>query len=594
MLKTCMEQNEKILSALKSSSPRITNKLPLGGFLQSPDVRPSLNVNLQHLRNNNASDPFYVPPPVFPLDAKALTFFPRPVRPHFGTVLGCPKIASSSFYRPTYPPAQLFASGFQTNNVQHTNVHKNNSNDWRMNGNNNNADSLSRPALPRGRDKSFCRPTYPPAQLSASGFQTNSVQQTNVQNSSHWRMNVNNNDTGSHLKAASPHDFGQSNAIFPMASQKQLEEQMLKESILKRGEEELKALRICLNCGRKNHQLQNCRNPRVSEMKLKQMVMKARQNAAREVMIKEELRRQAENYKIKREMPLISRLRKSVPDGKITKMVFNFLCDRCSEFGHLKNGCKNEEVDRSIVKSVRDSVNEFTKIFFVYFQEDGMLDLSKKFELFAMMDYIENVGVDPVSLQLQKVCMDGVVTLKHLVLCSNCALLGHKSQGCTNETVSRGYYTKMLQLVGAYRALVKEKKTFKIKVDITSKKEKEMEADKDDDVIIIDDDEECKGQPSSSQCLSTAEDEEEGSIIELLDEDSSDEELQFTTPLHFDHDELIRELGVIDEDLESDGAIDISGVTDIDDFDDVIVLDEDGENEVIECTASGDQLNAKD
>uniref|UniRef100_A0A1I8BX71 CCHC-type domain-containing protein n=1 Tax=Meloidogyne hapla TaxID=6305 RepID=A0A1I8BX71_MELHA len=222
---------------------------------------------------------------------------------------------------------------------------------------------------------------------------------------------------------------------------------------------------ICDYCGRDGHTLEVCpslpktvhtQDQRVIRNK---KIRKAEDRQRLQQLDKLKMKRKAEKYTVRRNDPLIQRLRSVAPHGKITKDHIRLICQRCGGLGHIWNECARPEVPRSTLKSINEKMEEFIKIFFVHLNDDNLVDFSEKFELFIIMDGIENNGtVDPVGLQLQSSCNRGIVTKGDLRdLCKNCATIGHSPADCRQKTIcSRQHYEKMLKLVDAYRALVKE------------------------------------------------------------------------------------------------------------------------------------------
>lgn len=219
------------------------------------------------------------------------------------------------------------------------------------------------------------------------------------------------------------------------------------------------ALGLCLNCGRFGHSQLGCLLPRITDAELQKKIRKAEDRQRLQQLDKLKMKRKAEKYTVRRNDPLIQRLRSVAPHGKITKDHIRLICQRCGGLGHIWNECARPEVPRSTLKSINEKMEEFIKIFFVHLNDDNLVDFSEKFELFIIMDGIENNGtVDPVGLQLQSSCNRGIVTKGDLRdLCKNCATIGHSPADCRQKTIcSRQHYEKMLKLVDAYRALVKE------------------------------------------------------------------------------------------------------------------------------------------
>lgn len=223
-----------------------------------------------------------------------------------------------------------------------------------------------------------------------------------------------------------------------------------------------KNLNICFNCVRSNHKLLNCRYSRISDEKFNKVIAKANEN------LKIKMLKSVDKYKCCRNDLLICNLREAAPNGYITQILINTICDRCSKLGHTKNLCKNAKVDFEKVKSIYESIITFKETFFVYFKKLEYVDFSRKFEIFNIMDSIETNVIDPVSIQLQSICIDGIIHQKHLIICSNCAELGHKSKKCAREKANVKLYLKMLLLVDAYYELLKEKEVFKLPSNLSN------------------------------------------------------------------------------------------------------------------------------
>uniref|UniRef100_A0A914MKL1 Zinc finger CCHC domain-containing protein 7 n=1 Tax=Meloidogyne incognita TaxID=6306 RepID=A0A914MKL1_MELIC len=219
------------------------------------------------------------------------------------------------------------------------------------------------------------------------------------------------------------------------------------------------ALGLCLNCGRFGHSQVGCLLPRITDHELQKRIRKAEDKQRLQQLDKLKLKRKAEKYTVRRNDPFIQRLRIVAPHGKITKEHTRLICQRCSGLGHIWSECARPEAPRTTLKLITEKMEEFIQVFFVHLNDDNLVDFSEKFEKFIIMDGIENNGtVDPVGLQLQTRCNRGVVTKGDLRdLCKNCASLGHVPADCSQRSIcSRQHYEKMLKLVDAYRALVKE------------------------------------------------------------------------------------------------------------------------------------------
>ncbi|KAI1704125.1 RNA-binding protein 5 [Ditylenchus destructor] len=252
------------------------------------------------------------------------------------------------------------------------------------------------------------------------------------------------------------------------------EKEQKKMQLIQKEQEELKALNICFNCGGRNHQQFSCQRKPIGEQELQVILACARE-------------------RLVREKKMISELKK--------------------QLGHINKYCRGDQVDSSIVKMVRNAVNKFSKIFFFHLQEDNLVDLSKNFARFEVMDSIESTTVDPVSIQLQDLCPDGIVRQRDLTLCSKCGGLGHSKTNCNQQKVPRELYEKMLQLVTAYRALVKEGKgRYKLKGIVNPRPRKAPE------VVTLDDEEDDMGEAEE-----LTDDEANGSADLVLTEVVEDE-----------------------------------------------------------------------
>uniref|UniRef100_A0A914IE40 RanBP2-type domain-containing protein n=1 Tax=Globodera rostochiensis TaxID=31243 RepID=A0A914IE40_GLORO len=239
----------------------------------------------------------------------------------------------------------------------------------------------------------------------------------------------------------------------------QQQQQQKKRELANKEREKVNSLGICLNCGRHGHSLFQCRWGRISDDALQKKLREANLKLQRQELDKQELKRKAENFPLRRKDPLIERLRVAAPEGKIKMEHIRMLCPRCAHFNHKQIECSRPDIGRTLHKQICTQLEEFKKAFFVHLQEDKMVDLSQKFDTFRVMDGIElNGTIDPVGLQLHGMCPDGFVTQMDLrELCSNCAQLGHKRIDCKEKTeCSRTHFDKMLTLVKGYRALVKE------------------------------------------------------------------------------------------------------------------------------------------
>uniref|UniRef100_A0A183BPR8 RanBP2-type domain-containing protein n=2 Tax=Globodera pallida TaxID=36090 RepID=A0A183BPR8_GLOPA len=235
-------------------------------------------------------------------------------------------------------------------------------------------------------------------------------------------------------------------------------QQQKKRELANKEREKVNSLGICLNCGRHGHSLFQCRWGRISDDALQKKLREANLKLQRQELDKQELKRKAENFPLRRKDPLIERLRVAAPEGKIKMEHIRMLCPRCAHFNHKQIECSRPDIGRTLHKQICTQLEEFKKAFFVHLQEDKMVDLSQKFDTFRVMDGIElNGTIDPVGLQLHGMCPDGFVTQMDLrELCSNCAQLGHKRIDCKETECSRTHFDKMLTLIKGYRALVKE------------------------------------------------------------------------------------------------------------------------------------------
>uniref|UniRef100_A0A183BPR4 Piwi domain-containing protein n=1 Tax=Globodera pallida TaxID=36090 RepID=A0A183BPR4_GLOPA len=236
------------------------------------------------------------------------------------------------------------------------------------------------------------------------------------------------------------------------------QQQQKKRELANKEREKVNSLGICLNCGRHGHSLFQCRWGRISDDALQKKLREANLKLQRQELDKQELKRKAENFPLRRKDPLIERLRVAAPEGKIKMEHIRMLCPRCAHFNHKQIECSRPDIGRTLHKQICTQLEEFKKAFFVHLQEDKMVDISQKFDTFRVMDGIElNGTIDPVGLQLHGMCPDGFVTQMDLrELCSNCAQLGHKRIDCKETECSRTHFDKMLTLIKGYRALVKE------------------------------------------------------------------------------------------------------------------------------------------
>lgn len=149
------------------------------------------------------------------------------------------------------------------------------------------------------------------------------------------------------------------------------------------------------------------------------------------------------------------------------------------------------------------------------------------------MDAIETVGVDPLSIQLYDFCPQGLVTIKHLTLCANCAIIGHKQSRCASETAPRELYAKMLQLLTAYRGLVRESKgSYRLKPMDDPRASRQSQA-LSLDIITLDDDDEQQQQNEVEN------DENEEHIDEEIHEEEYDDALELVDDADDDTDDLI-------------------------------------------------------
>ncbi|KAL3100089.1 hypothetical protein niasHS_000700 [Heterodera schachtii] len=244
-----------------------------------------------------------------------------------------------------------------------------------------------------------------------------------------------------------------------VVNQLDVDQQQKKSQLISKERDKVNSLGICLNCGRHGHNLFQCRWERISDDELQKKLRDAKQNQQRQELDKQELKRRADKHPLRRKDPLIERLRVTAPHGKIKMEYIRTICPKCAYFNHTRMECSRADIGRILHKQICNQLEEFKKVFFVHLLEDRMVDLSQKFDTFRVMDGIElNGTIDPVGLQLQAMCPDGIVTQMDLrELCSNCAMLGHKRTECKEKTeCSRTHYDKMLELVKGYRALVKE------------------------------------------------------------------------------------------------------------------------------------------
>ncbi|KAL3102821.1 hypothetical protein niasHS_000779 [Heterodera schachtii] len=244
-----------------------------------------------------------------------------------------------------------------------------------------------------------------------------------------------------------------------VVNQLDVDQQQKKSQLISKERDKVNSLGICLNCGRHGHNLFQCRWERISDDELQKKLRDAKQKQQRQELDKQELKRRADKHPLRRKDPLIERLRVTAPHGKIKMEYIRTICQKCAYFNHTRMECSRADIGRILHKQICNQLEEFKKVFFVHLLEDRMVDLSQKFDTFRVMDGIElNGTIDPVGLQLQAMCPDGIVTQMDLrELCSNCAMLGHKRTECKEKTeCSRTHYDKMLELVKGYRALVKE------------------------------------------------------------------------------------------------------------------------------------------
>ncbi|KAL3122397.1 hypothetical protein niasHT_000973 [Heterodera trifolii] len=244
-----------------------------------------------------------------------------------------------------------------------------------------------------------------------------------------------------------------------IVNQLDVDQQQKKSQLISKERDKVNSLGICLNCGRHGHNLFQCRWERISDDELQNKLRDAKQKQQRQELDKQELKRRADKHPLRRKDPLIERLRVTAPHGKIKMEYIRTICPKCAYFNHTRMECSRADIGRNLHKQICNQLEEFKKVFFVHLLEDRMVDLSQKFDTFRVMDGIEQNGtIDPVGLQLQAMCPDGIVTQMDLrELCSNCAMLGHKRTECKEKTeCSRTHYDKMLELVKGYRALVKE------------------------------------------------------------------------------------------------------------------------------------------
>lgn len=169
------------------------------------------------------------------------------------------------------------------------------------------------------------------------------------------------------------------------------------------------------------------------------------------------------------------------------------------------------------------------------------------------MDSIEKMGgIDPVGVQLQDLCPDGQVTLQNLNICSKCSQIGHSLKNCTFEEVEREHYQKMLQLVVAYRALVKERKRKVYKLKQTNPNalvlKETIEAPKKispNEIITLDDDDEILQNIPKSSVINT----------NNIDSNDEDEDINNNQDNYVYEIALIEEVGNDEYDNEKKGIL---------------------------------------
>uniref|UniRef100_A0A915DVB9 RNA-binding protein 5 n=1 Tax=Ditylenchus dipsaci TaxID=166011 RepID=A0A915DVB9_9BILA len=308
-----------------------------------------------------------------------------------------------------------------------------------------------------------------------------------------------------------------------------------KSNLIQKEQGDLRALNICFNCGGRNHQQFSCRFKRISDDHLQQIVARAKERLAKEQILKQDLKKQAESYKCDRKDLLIKRLRAIAPHGKINKEHLRVLCDKCSMLGHSKPLCKSKAVDSITCKNVRNLVSDFSKRFFFHLSDENLIDFSKKFALFDVMDSIENAGVDPVKLQLESLCPNKPVTQKTWCFVLDVA----------------NWVTKA-PIVRRRIALVKERGgSYKLKPTAVLQpgQKKTM------DVITLDDDDEQKLEEKAKQAEEEAFDSDDDVVLVIEDED--DGEMVLLEEAADDEDDNVDPTLVIAE--EKNGSAELEG-----------------------------------